>query len=491
MRLRRATCLLLAASLGACSLGPDYRRPPLDVPAAFRATPASARTAWPAPGWWHGFGSPDLDRLITSAVAYNNDLQAAIARVIQADAQVEIAGAPLLPSLEAVGSGSYEHVGTSGRNGRGGSIATVPLTSATGTVVTTTGKGHYQDLRSYSGELQISYEADFWGRNRALSQSAEASALASRFDQQTVALTVITSVAVTYFQALALMDRLGVARSNLADAEQVLRAYQGQLQAGTASALDVAQQQALVDGIRANIPNLQGQLRQQIIALGILTGLPPERIDIKPGSLASLPTPAPVPGLPAEVLARRPDVAFAEAELVAQNGNVRAARAAFFPTVTLTGAAGWQGLALSTLVGPGNALTTIAGNVVQTIFDNGLKQGQLRLQKGRYGELAADYRKAVLQAFTDVENAETALDAATRQEKLERQAVASARRATDIARAQLQAGTINVISQLNAQVTLYNDLDLLTQVRLSRFQALIDLYKALGGGWTLAGARGT
>lgn len=467
--------LALGASLtvlAGCNLGPSYTRPTLDVPSAFRATPESEAAAWPSPEWWRGFGSPDLDRLIESAVAYNNNLQAAIARVEQADAQVAIAGAPLLPSVDAVATGSYERAGQSGRSGLAG------------------GQG-YSDIRQYSAEFQASYEVDFWGRNRALAASARAAALASRFDQQTVALTVESSVATTYFTALAYMDRIAIARSNLASSTAILQAYQGQLAAGTASLLDVAQQQALVDGIRANIPNLQNQMQQQVIGLGILTGMPPERISIAAGTLTTLPTPTPVPGLPAALLARRPDVAYAEAELLSQNGNVRAARAAFFPDVSLTGAAGWQSLALGTLFGPGSSILSLAGNATQTIFDNGLLQGNFDLAKGRYHELVADYRQAVLQAFTDVDNAVTEVTYDTQQEALQRAAVASAQRASDIVRAQMASGTVDIITELNTQTTLYADVDVLAQVRLAHFLALVDLFQALGGGWTLAAPIGT
>jgi outer membrane protein, multidrug efflux system len=303
-----------------------------------------------------------------------------------------------------------------------------------------------------------------------------------------VALAVVTSVASTYFQLLSGQDRLRVAERNLRDAERVLGAFRARLAAGTASALDVSQQEALVAGQRATIPNLRNAIEQQRIALGILVGLPPERLEVAGGSLDKLPLPMVAPGLPAELLARRPDIAFAEAQLRAENADIRAARAAFYPDISLTASGGLTSAALSMITGPGTLVAQLSAALTQAIFDNGLRRGQLEQAQGRYAELLADYRKSVLQAFTDVEQALTALRYTGEQEALERQAIAVAQRSADIARAQLQAGTIDIITSLNTQQTLFSDLELLTQIRLARFQALLNLYKALGGGFSVAGA---
>ena len=478
--------VLALAALAGCSLGPFYQRPALDVPPAFRATADTAEAAWPAEEWWRNFRSAELDALIASARAYNNDLAAAAARIVQADAQVRINGAPLLPALDATAGESYRRTGIQGNGGTSG----FTVDPVTGAPIPRTGGSsrRYFDGRVYQGALQVSYDLDFWGRNRALAQASQASAVATRFDQATVALNVVTSVANTYFQVLAGQDRLAVAERNLRDAERILGAFRARLTVGTSNALDVSQQEALVAGQRAGLPNLRNQIEQQRVALGILTGVAPERQSIQGGSLEKLPLPLVAPGLPSELLARRPDVANAEAQLQAENANIRAARAAFFPSVQLTASGGLTSTVLSTITGPGTLVAQLAGNLTQTIFDNGLRRGQLDQAKGRYDELLADYRRAVLQSFTDVEQSLAALRYTTEQEKLERGAIAVAQRSADIAQAQLQAGTIDIITSLNTQVTLYNDLDLLTQVRLARFQALVNVYKALGGGWTQASA---
>ena len=475
MRRRSLALGVLPALLqaGGCTLGPAFQRPTLDVPGAFRASADTARSAWPETVWWQNFRSPELDALMTRARLFNNDLAAAAARVIQADAQARISGAPLLPALNATGDSSYNRSGTGSRG------------SSTGF---RTGGGRYFDSRSYSVGLQASYDFDLFGRNRALLQAAEATAVATRFDQQTVTLAVESSVASTYFQVLAAQDRLRVAERNLRSAEQILAAYRARLAVGTANLLDVSQQEALVAGQRANLPAYRNTIEQNRLALGILVGLPPERLDIQGGSLDRLALPLVAPGLPSELLARRPDIAFAEAQLAAQNANIVAARAAFYPSISLTASGGLTSAALSSITGPGTLVAQLAASLTQPIFDNGRRQGDLDQATGRYAELLADYRKAVLQSFTDVEQSLTALQLYSEQEAREREAIAVAQRAADIANAQLQAGTIDIIISLNTQTTLYNFLDQLTQIRLSRFQSLLNVYKALGGGFTTAGA---
>ncbi len=469
-RVYRRAAVLCAVLLGGCDLGPDYVRPQVEMPVQFRATETTAAQAWPSEDWWRGFRSPELDTLMEQARAQNFDIKAAIARVRQADAQVRIAGASMLPTVDATGRASWEQAGITRAGFTGGTRSG----NTTSTI----------DIHNYSlTPVNVAYEADFWGKNRAGVQAAKASAVFSRFDQQVVALTVVTNVANAWFTALALADRLVVAQRNLADAQQTLAVIRGRLDAGTASALDVAQQESLVAQERAVIPGLRSQLEQELIGLGILVGRPPEAVTVRPGSLDALALPPVAPGLPSALLQRRPDVAEAEAQLVAANFDIKLARAAFFPAIQLTGSYGFANAALSTLFTPGGTVISLAAGLTQPLFDAGVLRGQLEQNKGRYDELLADYRKAVVQAFTDVENALTAWRFTTEQESLQRRAVTTAQRAADIARAQMQAGTVDITTVLQAETTLFTAEDTLYQVRLARFQALLDLYKALGGGW--------
>jgi NodT family efflux transporter outer membrane factor (OMF) lipoprotein len=457
------------ALLTGCTTGPDYQRPPLEIPAAYRVTPETAAAAWPSRDWWRGFHSDELNALIEQAKAQNFDIAAAIARVRQEDAQVRIAGASLLPTLNGTAGASWEHVGFGTGSNAGGSRFVGGTAS--------------EDLRSYNVGLSAAYQLDFWGRNQALRLAAVNAAMFSRFDQQTVALTVVTNVANTWFTCLALVDRLDVAQRNLAAAEQTLAVIRGRLEAGTASALDIAQQESLVNAERAIVPGLRNQLEQALISLGILVGRPPEAITARPGSLTELALPLVSAGLPSALLQRRPDVASAEAQLIAQHLDINAARAAFFPTVQLTGSAGYEAPALAALISPAGALTSLAAGLTAPIFDGGTLRGQLEQARGRYDELLADYRKAVVQAFTDVDQALAAWRFTTEQEFLQRIAVETARRAATIANAQMLAGTVDITTVLTTETTLFNDEDTLAQVRLARIQALLNLYKALGGGW--------
>jgi multidrug efflux system outer membrane protein len=458
----------LISLLAACDVGPSYHRPDIDVPPTYRASAATPIAVWPSTAWWQAFRAPDLDALIRQAQTHNFDMAAAAARVRQADAQVRIVGAALLPTINATADSSWQHEGV--------------RAFGAGSALSGGGNASF-DLHDYSAGLNASYLVDFWGHNVALRQSALASARFSRFDEQTVALTVVANVATTWFTALSFADRLLVARHNLANAEQTLRAIQGRFVAGTASALDLAQQQTLTEGERAAIPSLQSQLEQQLIALGILTGQPPERITAQPGSLTTLALPPASPGMPAALLSRRPDVAAAEAQLIAQNFSIKVARAAFFPSVSVSGSVGYQASALNQLINPGAALASAAASLAAPIFDGGTLRGNLELAKGRYDELLADYRRTVVQAFSDVDNAMTAWRYATRQEALQRIAVGSARRAAAIARAQVDAGTVDITTVLTAETTLFSDEDTLVQDRLTLVNSLVALYKALGGGW--------
>ena len=464
-----ALCCIVAVLPAGCDLGPAYVPDRGSVPPSFRAATPEREAIWPNETWWRGFASPELTQLVEAALVHNQDIAAAVARIRQADAQLRISGAALLPSANATGNASWQHVGaatgSANSRARGGSV----------------------DLHSYSVGLNVAYEVDFWGKAAAGRQAAMSSAMFSRFDRQTVALTVAANVATSWFTALALADRMGIAERNLADSRQVLAVIRGRRDAGTANDLDVAQQETFVAASRAALPNLRNQLEQAIVGLGILTGRPPEAVTVRPGTLASLVLPPVAPGLPSELLNRRPDVASAEAALRAKNANIAAARAAFFPTIQLTGSDGFQAASLGTLIGPGGALMSLAAGLTAPIFDGGTLRGQLELAKGQYDEQLANYRKAVLQALVDTDNALTAWRFVTEQETLERDAVDRARRAATIARAQMAAGTVDITTVLSIETTLLNNEDTLAQVSLARAQASIGLYKALGGGWQQTG----
>ena len=474
----RCAAALAIAALSACNLGPYYHRPEIPQPTAWSSVTAgntasatgSAPAAssapvipdtWPSVTWWDGFRSAELDGLMRQALAANDDLAAAIARVQQADAQVRIAGAPLLPSLQA-GFTPARQAQFMPVNG-GGNIT----------------------FSSFTASLSTAYELDFWGKNLALRQAAAQSARASRFDRETVALTVQSSVASTYFTALALRERIDIAVNDVAAARQTLDGLRLEQSVGTATALDVAQQQTVVETEDATIPALQAQLQQNLAALATLVGHTPEDLPAPRAHLADLADPQISAGLPSQLLERRPDVASAEAQLVAANANVRAARAAFFPTIQLTASGGYESTALSTLLLPGNRIFSLEAGLTQPIFQGGALAGQYQLNKGRYAELLADYHKAVISAFGNVETALTAVQETAEQLHRQQQAAQTARRAYDFAQAQFHAGTVNILNVLNTETTLLSAEDTLAQVKLTHLSALVSLYQALGGGWEI------
>ena len=457
-------CLYVVLALGevGCSVGAAYHRPDAPVPTAWRGAPDATASGWPASDWWRGFGSPQLNDYIAGAQAANDDIAAAVARIQQADAQARIAGAALLPLLTGSAVGSRQ---------RNFSIA-----------------GAAPAYSEYSPQLAASYQLDFWGKNRQTYNAALFAAQASRFDRETVALTVFTSVAMTYFEVLEARDRLQVAQDNLGNAQHILDGLQLEQTVGTATALDVAQQATTVATVNASIPPLAQQLQQNIDALAILLGRSPESIDVAAGSLDDISLPAVVAGVPSELLARRPDVAEAEAQLKEANANIAVARAAYFPSIDLTAAGGYASKALSSVLMPQSSVFALTAALTQTIFDAGTRKGQLQYARGRYAELLSDYHKTVLTALGNVEDALVAVQQTAQQQLRQQDATDKARRAFEYAQLQMQAGTTNVLTELSTETALFTAQDELVQVRYQHLQALIDLYEALGGGWRQAQA---
>jgi multidrug efflux system outer membrane protein len=448
----------LFAALISCSVGPAYKRPDFAAPVAWQEG-QNVSSVWPDADWWHGFGSAQLDQLIADAQRSNDDLAAAIARVREADAQARIAGAPLLPSLDL------------------GATATRERAQVTGV-----GPEVYN---VFNPALSASYEIDFWGKNRAAHQSATAAALASRYDQQTVALTVISSVATTYFQVLELRERINVTQENLDSDQKVLDGLKLEQSVGTATGLDVAQQETAVITLNATIPLLQQQLRQATYALAVLVGKTPEALELQPGSLGALVSLPLEAGMPSELLERRPDVAEAEQQLIAANADITVARAALFPSIMLTASGGYQSAALATLINPVSRVYAGTAGLTQPIFHGGALRGQVTYSKARYDELLSMYHKTVLTAFSNADGSLVAVRQTAEQQQRQQAAVAAARRAYDYAIAQMAAGTINILTVLNTENALFTARDTQVQVEYAHLQALVGLYTALGGGWRL------
>jgi outer membrane protein, multidrug efflux system len=471
------TALLLGPGLSGCILGSERPELGLEVPPAYREASSHAPdAAVPALDWWRGFRSSELTSLMQEAQIYNLDVAVAIAQIVQADAQVGVSGAPLLPSITGTATATREHTGSS----TGSSTA-----SGVGVGVGNGGGSSGSSTFSqYSAGLTASYMVDFWGKNRAALYAAEENATVARYNREVVTLTTIVTVANTYFEVLAAQDELRVAHRNLAAAERILALIKQQFAGGTASQLDLSQQEALVSTERATIPPLEVTVRQNIAALALLVARAPANFNVKGGGMAQITIPRVTPGLPSELLYQRPDVRQAEAQLASSNFSVEVARAAFFPQIQLTAATGVQSAALASLFGPGAWFYTLTAGLTQPIFDGFLLESQLKQAKGVQLQFLQAYRKAVLSAFTDVEKALVALSQFTLQERLQIEAVKNSQRAFDVSETQLRAGTVNLITVLQTQQTLLIAENTLAQVRLTKLLAASSLFQALGGGWT-------
>ena len=429
------------------------------TPAAFEHS-GSAAAAWPAQDWYRSFGSDELDRLVDLAVRNNWDLAGARSRVAQADAHARQAGAAILPSLDADGNANY----LAGHSHQG--------------------SGHELD---WFAMLSASYEVDFWGKNRATARAATLQAGASRAERDALALTILGAVAEQYFQVLALRERLGIARSNAAAAQKILEVVRARFEAGAASPVELAAQRAALDGAQIAASDLEQQESEARTAVALLLGRVPENFDIRGTSLDPLTEPAVGPGLPSELLTRRPDLVLAEANLRAANANLAAARAAMFPSLKLTLAAGVQNPALpaTVLTIPGVGPSLAAGaTLTQPIFDHGRLRAQRDEAAAREQELLAQYRGAIIAALADVEKALSALQRLDAVRAFEADNVAESERAFEGAKLRYQAGSGDFLTLLEAQRTLYAARDQLALYKLARLQALVALCKALGGGWT-------
>ena len=463
---------LLAANLGACSI--DEVRPGVDlpVPATFghagHGTGAPPAAAPPLPGNWTAvFGSPELTRLAALTAHDNFDVAEATARILQADAQTAISSAALFPQANASNSGGRSFTPTTTRAGS--------LGSASGGTIAT---------NSFSLGLTASYELDLWGRNRFASLAAAQNAVAVRYARDTLVLTQVAAVTNSYFSLLSAQDRLRIAADNLRDARFGLEAIKGRLAVGTVTALEVAQQQSVVDQQLAAFPPLQQQLQQAKVAIALLTGRAPESLAIRGGSLDRMKPPAIPAGLPAQVIRRRPDVAEAAATLASADAAVLSARAALLPTVSLTASGGIESTALRTLLSPAAGFGSLGAGLASPLLDGGALKGELDLQRGRDLEGLQAYRRSVVQSLVDVENALIAVQQNTEHEKRLAAVVASSRLAYDITKARLKEGTIDILTVINTEQTLFSALDAQAVVRLARFTALSSLAQAIGGGWT-------
>lgn len=467
MKQIRSCALAVLALLGAgCAVHEPPLRPQAVAPQALPGAWAEAATV-PAEAqaasalWWQSFGSPVLTGLIEQALQDSTDLRVAAERVRQAELALQQAGVSLLPG--------------------------VGLSAGTSSTRSDPGAGDASTRRASSLSLSVSYEVDLWGRLAAGVQAGRADLQASRFDLEAARLTVAASVATSYFQLLAAEARLALAQDNLGVAERVLAVVQARRRNGTATELEVSQQATAVLQQRTTLLPLALQIRQTRSALALLLGRMPQA-EVLPAPLnerlAGLSVPAVAPGLPAQLLLRRPDLAAAEARLAAADADVAAARAALLPSLSLTASGGLSTASLLSLAHPASSLG-LGASLAYSLFDGGSRRTQVEITRSQRLVLVEGYALSVRTALKEVDDGLGNADRASRQEAMQAQVVAQAQRTLRLAELRYREGIGDLLSVLDAQRSLFSAQDQLATLRQSRLAAALDLFRVLGGGWSV------
>lgn len=460
--MRRIGPLVLALlTTAACTVGPNYKRPPVNVPDTFREiepTATGPEHSFADQKWWEVFQDEQLQILIRAALQQNYDARIAAVRVLEAQAQLGITRADQFPQVTAAAAASRERLAASEQ---------APAIQA----------------NVFDVEGGALWELDFWGRFRRASEAARAEVAATEWGRRAILTTVIADVAGAYFQLRAIDLDLTIARGTLASRQESLRLTQVRARGGATSDLDVRQAEQLVFGATATIVDLQRQAQQQENLISILLGANPGPV-ARGRELTDQPRPPDVPaGLPSALLQRRPDIQQAEQLLVAANANIGVARAAYFPQITLTGSGGLQSAALSDLFKGPAGFWSVGAALTQPIFDGGRIKSNVRLTEARRDEAVLAYQQAIQQSLRDVSDALIAYrrgrEFREQQERLE-QSSREARRLTSV---RYEGGATSYLEVLDSETRLFSAQLDLAQARLNELLALVQIYRALGGGW--------
>jgi multidrug efflux system outer membrane protein len=461
---RGVSVSVLALSAAACTDNPQALNRPGDVPPAFTAPIDKTSPVWPKAGWWANFGSDELTPLEETAQKENLDIAQSAAAVLEAEANDGIALSALFPTL-------------------GGNIGVTRSGSNTPTFNTATGTSS-RARNAFNAGLTANYQQGFFGTEYFQLQASREDLRSARYAAAVTGISISSQVADEYFSILAFRERIAVANANIAAAKRILAITQAKVNSGVASNLDLAQEQAVVAQQESTLPGLIESEKESRYSLAILLGRAPEGYDVRAQNLDGIVSPAVQPGMPSELVLRNPAVAQAEAQLYAAHADVNAARASYFPSLSLTGNAGYgPAAALSNLFSSGNFAWSIGASILQSIFDGGRVHAQNDFAKAQEQQLIAAYRKAVFTAFQDVETALGTVKSTDDQLALieiETKADAEAFRISEL---QYREGTIDIVQLLDNQQALFTAQQSLVQTRLAKLEASIALYNALGGGW--------
>lgn len=462
-------CALATALTGCVTLGPDYQRPDVAMPQAWRTGLPNAKDVVNTQ-WWQGLGDPALDALISEAIDANKDLQLATLRVEEFDAKLGIARAEGRPqvgynALAQRKRYSQEQPGPGSRNDDGS------FEKAT-------------NQNAFEVGTNFSWELDLWGRVRRAKESARADVMASEDARRAMMLTVVTSVATSYVQLLALDHQLELAHQAEKNRSDALALVQKKYEGGAASRLDVAKARAAMYDVAVAVPDLERQVAELENATSLLLGRNPG--PIKRGTLLAMKLP-PVPaGIPSDVLERRPDVMEAEQNLVSANAKIGVAKAEYFPRISLTGMLGLGSTQVDTLLQRSAMTDSIGASLLGTIFSGGRIKGDIRASEAVQKQMLVKYQQAIQTALREVEDALVFNAKAGEIANAGSQQLAALRDAVQLSEARYDGGQSSFIDVLDAQQDLYDAQD--EQVGRDRdtYLALISIYKAMGGGWMVA-----
>ena len=463
---------LACALLAACAVGPDYHRPALAVPEAYRdvapaagATPPDSASAGDL-GWWQVYSDTDLQELVRAALRNNPDVLTAVARIDEAQAALGSTRLNYFPQLSADAS-----------------------VARTKTSLYATPPGAARINNAAQVQIQASYQLDLWGQLRRLNEAARANLLGSEYAKRAVDVTIVSQVASAYYQLVSLDSQLEITRRTIITREKFLELTHAQHERGYATGLDVATAEAQLATARANFPDLERQITQTEDLISVLLGRNPGPV-IRGHFGESVPEapPRPPAGLPAQLLERRPDVAAAEQALVAANAEVGVAKAALFPNITLTGSAGSLSVPLGHLFTSGAAAWGVGASLVQPLLSVQSNLYQLEAADARKREALNQYQKSLLTAFQDVADALVAYQKYGDVERQLETEVKALRRAREIADARYRIGYASYFDVINADRDLFVAELALAQTYTNSWDSLVRLYASLGGGWQEAPA---
>jgi len=456
-----ATLALATVVLAGCAVGPNYRPPAVDVPFETRGqqTPVTPESLADL-SWWDVFGDPVLQDLIATAVAHNYDLQSAIARVEQARNEVTVVRADLFPQLGYRGEGRRQRT-------------FVPL------------GGGNTTFNIFLGAFDVAWEIDVWGKIRRATEAARADFAASEAFRRGVMLTLVSEVARGYFDLLSLDRERQIAIRALEVFGDTLSLFERRFQGGIGTMLEVSRAQATVTGARADLQAIEQAIAIRENQLSVLLGRPPAEIPRGTPLVKTHPLPEVPLGLPSDLLRRRPDVLQAEQGMIAANADVGVAVASFFPRIGLSSLYGGQSTELESIVKSGGNIWAIAGSVAGPIFQGGRLLGNYRASEAAFDASVAQYQQAVVEAFAEVASA-----LVTHQKlkgiRVEREETVDAlRTSVELSLQRYEDGIASYFEVLEAQQLLFPEALRLARVQRDQLVAIVDLYRALGGGWDL------